>query len=148
MAKKHRLPKIVDRVCGLVCVVIHCCLPLSGCGGSGNGQQAVSGVVTFQGNKIPDGSVQFCTDSTPSVVRGGAMIRDGGYQVPGEHGLTPGNYIVRITSAERIDNPDKAKNEMSPFFTRERIPAKYNTESQLKIEVRADKPTKFDFDLK
>lgn len=125
-----------------------CCLPISGCGGSGDGYRAVSGAVTFQGNLIQEGAIQFCTDSKPSVVRGGAMIRDGNYQVPREHGLVPGSYVVRISSAERIANPDKTQAEMSPFRTRERIPAKYNTESELKIEVRADQPAQFNFDLK
>ena len=145
---KMSLVKMVFRNCGLACLVLLCCLPLIGCGGSANNYKAVSGAVTFQGKPVPEGAIQFCTDAKPPVVCGGAMIRDGKYQLPRDHGLAPGHYLVRITSTERIDNPDKAKNEMAPFFTRERIPAKYNSESELKVEVHPDKPTEFNFDLK
>lgn len=133
---------------GLVRTFWLCCLFLSGCGSSGNGYQAVTGTVKFQGQPIQEGAIQFCTDSKPPIVHGGAMIRDGKYQLPRDHGLAPGNYLVRITSTERIDNPDKAKNEMAPFFTRERIPTKYNIKSELKVEVASGKPTEYNIDLK
>ena len=143
-----RLSKMDCRFRALAYVALLCCLPLVGCGGPENNFKAVSGKVSFQGSPVPEGAIQFCTDSASPVVSGGAMIRDGQYQLPREHGLGPGKYLVRITSTERIDNPDKAKNEMAPFFTRERIPAKYNTQSELKVVVEADKPTEFNFELK
>jgi len=147
MDENMSLPRMIHRICCRSFVAFMCGMPLSGCGGSANGYQAVSGAVTFQGKPVQDGAIQFCTDGAQRVVCGGAMIRDGKYQLPREHGLKPGSYLVKISSAQRIANPDKAQAEMNPFRTRELIPAKFNTNSELKIEVRADEPAQFNFDL-
>lgn len=124
-----------------------CSMPFIGCGGSGNDYQAVSGVVTFQGKPIQEGAIQFFTLGDQPVVCGGAMIRDGAYELPRDHGLPPGAYLVRISWPERIPIPEEEQDPMNPFRTRELIPAKFNTESQLKIDVRSDQPAQFNFDL-
>jgi hypothetical protein len=123
-------------------------MPLSGCGGSDDGYQAVSGMVTFQGNLVPEGTIQFFTKGAQPVVCGGAMIRDGAYHLPREHGLAPGSYLVRINSPERIAVPGNVKDEMmAPFQTRDRIPAKFNTDSAINIKILAGTPAQFNFDL-
>lgn len=147
MNQMRLLPRMAVRIGCLFCVAWLCCIPLPGCGRTGSSYQEVTGKVTFQGELIKEGAIQFFTDGAQPAVCGGAMIRDGNYQLPAEHGLNPGCYLVRISSAERIDNPDKAQAEMSPFWTRERIPAKFNTESKLKIEFQAGQPAQFIFNL-
>lgn len=142
------LPRGMERIPFFAGVMICSCL-LSGCGGASSPYQPVTGAVKFQGQPIDEGSIQFCTAGAQPVVVGGSMIRGGKYELPQTHGLAPGSYVVRITSPERIANTEKSSTEMmAPFRTRERIPAKYNTESELKIEVHADKRAEFDFDLK
>jgi hypothetical protein len=75
------------------------------------------------------------------------MIADGKYTVPKEHGLKPGKYLVRISSTERVPNPNQTESSMNPFRARERLPAKYNTDSILTVEVRAGEHGPFNFDL-
>jgi hypothetical protein len=73
--------------------------------------------------------------------------------VPKSHGLGSGTYEVRISSGERGTDirkqldPEQAGGEPYPI-ARERIPARYNTKSELRIEVKASGPFTFDFDLK
>jgi hypothetical protein len=126
-------------------------LMLSGCGGAGEG--GVSGSVTFRGQPLEEGSIQFCTAGERSVPVAGARVVAGHYKVPSSHGLAPGTYVVRISSPEPIAAPPKDEKAASPFAmsapqTRERIPAKYNARSTLTAEVRAGERARFDFDLK
>jgi hypothetical protein len=119
----------------------------AGCGGSQSGLQPISGKVTFKGVALPDGTIQFCKDGPQPVVYGGALIRNGAYELPVAHGLPPGDYVVRISSPERTNPAANDGGTMSAVEFRERIPAKYNEKSELKIEVRADQKTVFDFAL-
>ncbi|OAI38680.1 hypothetical protein AYO40_01615 [Planctomycetaceae bacterium SCGC AG-212-D15] len=129
------------------CLVSLSCALLLGCGAAGGDYQEVSGLVTFQGEPISDGSIQFLTGDTQLAPVGGSMIRDGEYLLPQDHGLKPGTYVVRISAPQRVPNPHR-EDEMSPaFLSRERIPATFNTKSTLRIEVRAGEPSQFDFDL-
>jgi hypothetical protein len=123
------------------------CALLSGCGSSGDGYQAVSGSVTYQGERISDGTIQFFSAGEQPVLCGGAMIRDGEYRLPQEHGLKPSNYLVKISATEKLPNPDKDEVAMNPFLARERIPSRFNTESTLTVEVQAGKRALFNFDL-
>jgi hypothetical protein len=127
-----------------IIVLLALIMLLVGCG-SRDGYQSVSGSVTFRGGPLEQGTIQFfCTGEQP-IPCGGAMIEKGRYQVPKEHGLKPGTYLVRISSTERVEN--QGGDSMNPFLTRERIPSQYNAESKLTVEVRAGERGEFNFDL-
>jgi hypothetical protein len=121
------------------------CAGVWGCG-RGDGFGAVSGSVTFQGKPLEEGTIQFYTPDEPPTLAGGAAIVAGKFELPREHGLKPGSYLVRISSTERTEIPAKGGIAMPGFRTRERIPAKYNTESTLKADIAQPGPLQFSLD--
>jgi hypothetical protein len=106
------------------------------------GYLPVVGRVQFKGEDIKEGLIQFSRSGEQSIYAG-ASIKNGRYEVPKDHGLKPGSYVARISAAERV----KGGGEMNPFLSRETIPAKYNAQSNLTVEVRAGEPATFDFTL-
>jgi hypothetical protein len=112
------------------------------------GLASVSGRVQFKGEDIKEGSIQFFTPGQPPTVAGGAVIRDGKYELPREHGLKPGVYLVRISATERTETPPPKDSPAMPAIrSRERIPDKYNTHSTLKVEIAVGHAGPIDFSL-
>src|SRR5688572_18471816 len=109
-----------------------------GCGPSGPQLAPVSGHVQLDGRPLQDASITFqpADGQRPSY---GSTDADGRYQLAyrrGEEGALVGKHTVRITvSPEIVRNPP-------------RIPAEYNTQSTLKVEVKSGENNDFDFDLK
>lgn len=68
------------------------------------------------------------------------MINAGRYSVPAESGLLPGKYRVRVYWPEKI----VFKPGPNPL-PKERMPAKYNVQSELTVEVRQGGANTFDF---
>jgi hypothetical protein len=104
----------------------------------------VSGTIRFEGKPLEFGNIQFFTTSAPPAPACGALIQQGDYRVPREHGLEPGKYRVRISSPVPIK--DAPPSGMS-VPTRERIPEKFSSleSGDVSIEVTADGPNRFDF---
>ena len=77
------------------------------------------------------------------------MIQVGKFAVPREQGLLPGQYRVVIVSPEEntTDPPVGPPGMKLPPPGIERIPAEYNTKSQVIVEVSATKDNQFDFTL-
>lgn len=75
-----------------VALLLLCC----GCGSSDN-RQALSGTVEFQGETLPQGSIEFVARDGSSQT--GTTIQDGAFTIPASQGLPPGSYVVRIYSA-------------------------------------------------
>ena len=121
------------------------CAVLSGCQRAG--QQALSGTVTFAGQPLDDGIIQFFEAGENPRLVAGAKILKGRYEVPSEHGLPFGQYLVRISSTESTELPSGGGPAMSSFRVHERLPAKYNTESTLSVDVQAGGRGQFDFNL-
>lgn len=111
---------------------------------------AVSGTVTFDGEPVEDGQVAF------EPLAGGEMefgvITDGKYSIPSEFGLKSGKYLVRITA----DRNAHKKAERTSFTTEDDsldiyeqfLPARYNTGSQLKVEIENAAEVQKDFSLR
>jgi hypothetical protein len=124
-----------------------CCICLGGCRQEPTHQFPVSGTVRFQGQPLDQGRIQFDPASDDIGTFSGAKIQDGKYSIPAESGLAPGNYRIRISSAEpAAEKPLEAPGE-SGTPAKDRIPAKYNAETTLKAEVKRDVDNKIDFDL-
>ena len=124
--------------CGIIVVLAM----FSGCGSS-DGRVAVAGSVTLDGQPLDNGVITFIPQEK-KVGSAGAAIESGKYQVPAKRGLLPGKYLVAIDASDpaqtaaRPDHPTMA-------IPVSRIPLRYNGETELKAEVRADDDNRFDF---
>lgn len=114
-------------------------VPLVGCGGTdGQNLGTVQGTVTLGGEPLPNAQVVFQpANGRPST----AITNDQGkYELQytsAEPGALTGSHQVTITTA--IDLPDETR-------AAEKVPAKYNRQSDLVREVKAGKNT-IDFEL-
>ena len=123
-------------------------IPLVGCGeGNPLDRKAVSGTVTFDGQPLDNGSIEFHPLVAGGVPSGGP-ISGGSYSLPAEEGLPVGKYRVQITAQE--PTPPLPAGYMPgddlPFAPpKELIPPDWNKDSQHEIEVKADGPFVFDF---
>jgi hypothetical protein len=136
------------RVLWLATVFVACVgVLVAGCGPANpQGRMAISGRVTLEGQPLDQGSIQFTALEGDSGIGSGGVIQNGSYSIETEKGLPPGKYRVRIFSGESAGAPADEMPGESSEAPRERIPAQYNTESTLEIEVAPGKTT-FDFNL-
>jgi hypothetical protein len=121
---------------------------LAGCGGASHGLQAVSGTVTLGGKPLDHGSVTFLTTIGEPGPAGGAAVTAGRFHIPAEHGLEPGAYRVSVSAPVPGGTltPAEVAAGASPK-ARERVPAKYNAEAAITVEVRAGATNRFDLQL-
>lgn len=110
-----------------------------------DGYLPVAGRVQFRGEDLKEGTIQFYYTGEKSAVCAGTSIKAGKYEIPKEHGLKPGTYLVRISATEPVEG--RGTGGMNPFLSRESIPARYNTHSTLTVDVRAGERGTFDFNL-
>jgi hypothetical protein len=125
------------RVFGLAAVAV---LAAAGCSNQPK-LYPVSGTVTFDGQPVETGDILFISaagDRGPDA----AKIADGKYTVQ----TTAGTKRVEV-SASRI-RPGGAKGAGGEPVPEEYIPARYNIESQLTAEVKAEGSNTFDFALR
>ena len=134
------------------------CAGFLGCAGASDGlpRQAVSGTVTFDGQPLAEGRIQFEPASAEAKTPAGGEIKDGRYSIPRDQGPTPGDYRIMITSsAARTPPADKSPGAepakgvakiQAPAV--ELIPKQYNSQTTLKEKVEAGKTNTFEFTLK
>lgn len=127
-----------------------CGLTVIGCGGEpayqGPKRFALSGKVTLDGMPVDGGTITFVALAPKQNPTGGSIVK-GEYVIPEERGGNIGAYRVEIhwlkpTGEKVLDNDT---GEMIDVVN-DGIPAKFNTETELKAEIAADK-TSFDFNL-
>jgi hypothetical protein len=112
-------------------------LALAGGCGEANplGRRAVDGVISLQGKPLESGWIRFEPEDARGVNSAGE-IEAGKYHIDESQGLPPGTYRVAISSP---DESQVTKVEAAPgderSLAKERVPAKYNTKSTLKVEV-------------
>ena len=113
------------------------------------GRLALSGTITFEGQPLDEGLIDFLPAESGRGAGARAMIRDGRYTIPSHQGVTPGTYRVVITSAEPIMSQptDGTPAKALPLPGKERIPPEFNTESQHTIEATAGDENSFDFTI-
>ena len=122
-------------------------LASAGCSSNPNHLQKVSGERKFKGQPLDRGLIQFIPEANSGyVTQGGAVIRNGKYEVPAAKGLAPGRYLVVISSADAVEKEEAAPGISGPEF-KDRIPAKYNTESQEYFEVKAGLPNAYNCNI-
>ncbi|MCE9561581.1 MAG: carboxypeptidase-like regulatory domain-containing protein [Planctomycetes bacterium] len=130
--------------CGLAVAMMTCFV---GCGMQG-GRQPVSGSVSHNGQPLNGATVTFFAMEGPPGPIAGALIKDGRFNIPAEHGLEPGTYKVSISMAVPggIQTPEEKAAGASPKG-KEGLPEKYNTATTLTAEVKASGSNHFDFKL-
>src|SRR6478752_9738183 len=119
----------------------------AGCGTSGR-LCAVQGHVSLAGMPLEQGTVTFYLAAPESQVpAGGALIQDGKFAIAAVQGLEPGKYKVAISAMEgaSISPADYAAGKSPVAAPKERVPAKYNSQSQLVVELQAGKTNQMDF---
>ncbi len=119
-------------------------ITLSGCGGSGDGPKraSVEGQVTFSGEPVQSGFIQFIPQQGDDGAPVKLTIKDGKYATSSDplddRGIPLANCRVEITATR--DTGKQVKNmmgEMEPEFE-QYIPEKYNTDSELQTEIKSD----------
>jgi hypothetical protein len=137
---------IPRRYVGLIALLV--LFGFLGCGPRSQ-RQPLSGKVTFKGQPLGHGSIQFLTTEGPPGPAAGALIQNGAYQIPQQQGLDPGTYRVLISSAVEAKTlpPGWAPGASRP--TEERIPPVYSSHAKgnVTIEVTLNGSTVFDFDI-
>jgi hypothetical protein len=112
-----------------------------GCNKS-DGRVTVKGNVTFDGTPLDMGAVTFFPKG--SGVSSGGSIEKGLYTSD----LMPGSYIVQITANRETGKMLPVPPGEPPIKEYEQyIPAKYNTKSELTIEVDKKSKQEFNFTL-
>jgi len=105
---------------------------------SQNNLVTIDGSVTLDGAPLPDGDILF-TPADPQFGSEAAKIKDGVYQAT----VRPGQHKVQIRASRPV--PGK-KGPMGEQLIEDYIPAKYNDQSNLSIDVSASQ-RKHDFQL-
>jgi hypothetical protein len=126
---------------------------LAGCNDQYGGRMSISGKVTYKGQTVGDGIVDFEPMDGQGSKSGAQIQKDGSYTIPRDKGLTPGKYRVSVYIGDGYDSSgeggtDKAKKLAGAGKQGiERAPAEFNKNSTLVREVTSDGPNKFDFDI-
>ncbi|MEX1041815.1 MAG: hypothetical protein WDZ51_14345 [Pirellulaceae bacterium] len=121
-------------------------VPLVGCGNSSTPRESVSGTVTLEGQPLVDGSILFSPQGDgPSA---GGEIVNGQYTLARELGPAPGKYRVEISSwrstGKSIYDAASEREEETLVSV---IPPRYNSRSELQVEIEPGKENRFDFEL-
>jgi hypothetical protein len=139
-------------LCRLLVVAV-AALTLVGCS-SDSDRSHVQGTVRYNGEPVDDGGIAFVPEGEgasqegASQVRATGEIRDGRYDLDSKRGPYPGKYRVEIYWNKKTGR--QIANRSRTAFRDERkqvIPAKYNTNTELKVDVKPGRDT-HDFDLK
>jgi len=120
------------------------CVWGAGCGGGGPELAPVEGTVTLDGTPLPAAHVVFQPQG-PGSPSSGITDENGHYELLyalDREGAMVGRHTVRITTYAQ----GRADENGEPTFTPERVPPRYNSQSELVREVESGSNT-FDFPL-
>ena len=116
-----------------------------GCSSAPEGEPVfpVSGTVTFDGTPIAEGRIQFReTEGDQQAFSG--EIKDGKYSLEAQAGAMKVEVLAsRPTGKFDKSNPDEPPQPIGEMY----IPAKYNAETSLTAEVKADGENVIPFEL-
>lgn len=133
---------------------------LVGCSGNGgSGRVSVTGSVSLKGTPLAAGIVQF-EPLEKQNTSANVVLVGGNFSISSANGLEPGMYLVRITAEDAEENkpvnpdaPLSPSGENLPGSKRTgprkpSIPPEWGAKSKQQVEVKADGPNKFDFEIK
>jgi len=124
---------------------------LSGCGGSsGPARGAVRGRVTVDGQPASKGVISFVPTGGTTGPSSGGTIEDGSYEIESRHGPVVGQQRVTIRAFRPTGRKVEAGPPAPPGTMVDKIkqflPPKYNTKSELTVEIQPGS-NDLDFDL-
>lgn len=123
-------------------------LLLAGCAGAIE-KVPVSGAITYDGEPVATGQIVFQSKAGGRTEV--SIINEGKYSIPEQYGLTPGEYVVKITGDRPTGETAKTDSFVTADVSREIqeqfIPAKYNAASQLSVTIEPVAQATHDFSL-
>ena len=119
---------------------------VAGCGGSG---ASVEGSVTFNGEAVDSGGINFIPEDASGKPSGGE-IKNGKYSIAADRGPKPGKYKVQITWQKKtgktiIDKTDTGAKQDETF---QAIPEAFNSQTTLTADIKSGANSGVNFDLK
>jgi hypothetical protein len=124
----------------------------AGCdqGGDDLPRQPIWGTVTLDGKTVAKGTIQFQPATGAEPTSAGSLIEDGKYSIDRTGGLVPGTYkvIINAQAGEAAALPKDQQVGKPHAPPKELIPAKFNTQTTLTVQVKQGEEKAFDFDLK
>ncbi|WZO98159.1 hypothetical protein EP7_005215 [Isosphaeraceae bacterium EP7] len=134
---------------GLLAAMGLATLPALGCGGTEweAARRPVSGAVKLDGEPLATGTIGFVPlREGPGAV---GQVVDGAYSIPESAGPGLGPYRVEINSIQATNEQVYDPVELQKVDkVKDLVPAEYNADSRLNVEIKADDENSFDFDLK
>mgnify|MGYP001048319520 CR=1 FL=1 len=113
--------------------------------------RGISGTVHLEGRPLPQGIVQFVSLDPVETHALEGIIKDGRYEIPEEYGLEPARYQVVFSSIgpeelQRLVDA-RARGEEPPDI-KEEVPARFNRNSEVRVDLRSGAILHADFDLR
>lgn len=118
------------------------CLPGCGRGPSGPAREEVTGRVLVNNRPLAAGRIRLTPSRETKGPATSAAISEGYFQIPREHGVPAGNYIVQIEDVGPVDLNDE---ENFARYRQQktavpRLPAQFNERSELLATVKSGEP--------
>ena len=122
-------------------------LIIAGCG-RGAGRLPIEGAVTVDGQPLEAGYIVFFPEGPGGGPSAGAEVVDGRYRIGAAGGAFAGTFRVEITASRKTDALvyDEFSGQQVAEY-RQFLPARYNTQTELRAEVTPGGPNRFDFEL-
>ena len=119
----------------------------SGCSKSSS-RLGIEGEVTFDGAPLPSGKINFMPLPGTSSPTAGATITNGEFKVNSAKGVRPGPFRVEIKAVRPTGK--KSTDDLTGETVDQQaqyIPAKYNENSELVAEIKANENNRLKFTL-
>lgn len=145
----HLTRAIMNRRSAFLCTLCSSCLLTLGCSKEPH-RILVTGLVKYQDQPLEHGAISFLpTADTVGASVSIVTITNGKYMVDKQGGLSVGNYKVAIVEVDMATTERTATGEKPPpSKKKQRIPAKYNDQTQLKAKIDGSQnPLTLDFSL-
>lgn len=108
----------------------------------------LSGTISIDGKPMSKGIVRFISVDPNIPTSFGSYIKDGRYEVPAEFGVTPARYQVEFSSITATDIQDMLAVGGDVNEVKEEVPARFNFNSEIEVDLSAGNVLRADFDLK
>ncbi|MDX2039104.1 MAG: hypothetical protein SFX72_20835 [Isosphaeraceae bacterium] len=111
-------------------------------------RRPVTGRVSLDGRPLEFGHLLLEPGVDGPGTAVGAAVESGSFAIPRAQGPVPGRYRVRIYASSgemQAGPPGSSSRKPRPMI--ERIPARYNADTTLEVEIASDRENRLDFAL-
>lgn len=126
---------------------------LVGCSHNETGPEraSVSGVVNLNGTPLREGTIRFVPIESTAGPKVSALVTGGSFETTAEHGPVVGSNRIEIESLDGPAFDDEqalADLQANPHYIQAvKIPPVYNTNSQLKADIKSGEANVLHYDL-